>query len=111
MKESVTVKIFGKEYTIPFPNVGQYYRIESTKPEISSGMYNSMLLSNTLSAQNALDMIDVEATLIVLCPELIKDLKVENFSKLGIKDYREIKNVYFKEVAPFFKEINDLLRS
>ena len=74
-------------------------------------MYNTMLMSNSVAAQNALDMIDIEAAFTVLCPEFIKDLKVDNFSKLGIKDYKEIKDAFYKDIAPFFKEINDLLRS
>ena len=69
MKENVIVKILGKEYTVPFPNVGQYYRIESLKQTLTNGMYNTMLMSNSVAAQNALDMIDIEAAFTVLCPE------------------------------------------
>ena len=49
-------------------------------------------------------MIDVEATLSVLCPQLVADLKVKSFSELGLKDFKEISDIYMNEVFPFLKE-------
>lgn len=109
MKDSVLISIQGREYNIPFPNVGQYYRIEGLKQTLSNGNYNSMLATNSIAANNALDMIDIEAALVILSPELIKDLKVKNFSSLGIVDFKELKTEYIEKIVPFFKEINELL--
>lgn len=109
LKEEVTISIKGHEYNIAFPNVGQYYRIEAMKQSLSRGFYNSMVMSPANSAQHALDMIDIEATLAILCPDMIKDLKVKNFDELDVRDYKLIRDEYTTKVMPFFKEINDLL--
>lgn len=109
INEEVKIKVKGVEYPVAFPNVGQFYQIEAMKQNLARGFYNIMIQSPSVSAQNALDMIDVQACLVVLCPKLIEDLKVKNFAELGVKDYVEIRDAYLKTVVPFFKEINELL--
>lgn len=110
MEEKKIIKVKGQEYEIIFPNVGQYYRIETLKQSLSKGYYNALLRSEMYTASNALDMIDIEATLTVICPKLIEDLKVKNFSELGLKDFQEIRKIYRTEVMPFLKEVYDLLK-
>lgn len=109
-KTKITVKTATgiREYDVPFPNVGQYYSIECLKAKLSSGVYGQMLLSSSQAAVHALDMIDIEATLTVLCPQLIADLKV-GINALSLEDYADLRNAYSKSVVPFFKEINKLL--
>lgn len=109
MNESVTISLKGKTYEVKYPTVGQYYNIESLKQTLSLGIYNTMAKSCVTTAVNACDMIDVEATLCVLCPEFIKDLKVESFKDLGLKDYVEIKKVWSREILPFLKEVEKIL--
>lgn len=109
VKEEVKISVKGHEYSVPFPTVGQFYRIEALKQSLSRGYYNSMVMSPTGTAQQALDMIDIEATLTVLVPDLIKDLKVKNFDDLDVRDYKDIRDAYFESVAPFFKEVQDIL--
>lgn len=109
MIEQKTIKIQGKSYEIKYPTVGEYYTIESLKQTLSLGIYNTMAKSNVTTAIHACDMIDLEATLAILCPNLITDLKVESIKDLGLKDYVELKRVYVKEVFPFLKEIEKLL--
>lgn len=111
MVDSKIIKIRGIEYEIKFPNVGQYYNIETAKQSLGKGYYNVLLGNATKVAQDALDMIDIEATLTVLCPKLLTDMKVAKFSELGIVDYKEIKKIYVEEVHPFLKEVSDLLNS
>lgn len=111
VSDSKKVKIYGKEYEVSFPNVGQFYDIESTKQKLGRGYYNTLLGNPTKTAQDALDMIDIEASLTVLVPELIRDMKVKSFSELGLKDYLEIKQIYEHEVYPFLKEAENLLSS
>lgn len=107
--EDKIVKVFGKEYKVSFPNVGQYYDIEAMKQSLGKGFYNTMLGNVTVSAQAALDMIDAEATITILMPDLVKDLKVDRFKDLGIKDYMQIKQLYDQEIFPFLKEVNKIL--
>ena len=103
--KEITVK--GRKYEIQFPNVGQYYQIEVNKQRLGKGSYNSLIGNPTITAQRALDMIDVEATLSVLCPQL----KVKSFSELGLKDFKEISDIYMNEVFPFLKEAEKILSS
>lgn len=106
---SKTINVRGKEYELNFPTVGQYYAIESMKQKLGRGYYNTLLGNPTKTAQNALDMIDIEATISVLLPGLMQDMKVTSFSELGLVDYKEIRNIYNKEIFPFIKELTDLL--
>lgn len=110
IKDEVTIEIKGHSYPVKFPNVGQFYQIEAMKQNLSRGFYNSMVMSPSAMAQHALDMIDIEAAIAVLCPKLIEDMKVKNFSELDVRDYKLIRDEYFKTVVPFFKEITDLLK-
>lgn len=109
MNEELKITIKGREYKVSFPTVGQYYNIEALKQTLSMGFYNTLAKSQVKTAINACDMIDIEAYLTVLCPELLSDLKVQSFKDLGIQDYNEIKKVYMKEIIPFLTEIEDLL--
>lgn len=111
MRDSVIFSIRGKDYTVKFPNVGEFYRIESMKQVLGKGFYNSLTQSPTVSSSYALDMIDIEATLSVLCPDFVKDLKVKNFADLGIADFKEIRDVYIATIVPFMDEVMSLLRS
>lgn len=111
MIDSKKVKIYGKEYDISFPNVGQFYDIEATKQKLGRGYYNTLLGNPTKTAQDALDMIDIEAAISILVPDLVKDMKVRSFSELGLKDYLEIKKIYEQEIYPFLKEAEKILSS
>lgn len=111
MKTEVAFQLKGREYVISYPNVGEYYRIEAMKQALGRGFYNALLETKTVSAINALDMIDIQATFAILCPKLIEDLKVNNFEELGVKDFAEIRDIYTETVAPFLNEITkDLSR-
>lgn len=110
INDEVKISIKGREYPVNFPTVGQFYQIEATKQSLARGFYNTMVMSPSTAAQHALDMIDIEAALVVLCPDLIQDLKVKSFGELDVRDYKVIRDEYYKVVAPFFKEINDLLK-
>lgn len=109
VNRSVTFKVFGREYLIEYPTVGQYYKIEALKQSLTGGYYNTMVLSPSAATQQALDMVDIEATLTILVPQFIKDLKVKNFNELGILDYKAIHDEFIAVVAPYFKEIEGIL--
>lgn len=104
------IRVKGKEYKLSFPTVGQYYNIEATKQALGKGFYNALLGNKTKAAQDALDMIDIEATISILLPDLVSDLKVTRFKDLGLKDYVEIRKIYDEEIYPFLKEIHEILR-
>jgi hypothetical protein len=97
-------------YSIKIPNVGEFYDIEVNKQILGNGLYSSIVKTNTIGAQHAADMIDIEAHLSVLCPDLMKDLNSSSFKELGLMDYNEIKKVYIKDFIPWWKKIQDMLR-
>jgi hypothetical protein len=109
MNETLNFKVGENTYTINFPTVGEYYAIQASKQSLSVGYYNSLSESMVKSANNAADMIDIEATLTILCPSLLKDLKRESFKKLGLKDYLIVKKAYVEQFVPWSKEIEELL--
>ena len=109
MNETLNFKVGDNQYTINFPTVGEYYAIQASKQSLSIGYYNSLTESNVKSANNAADMIDIEATLTILKPDILKDLKCESFKKLGLKDYIMVKAAYVEQIVPWIKEIEELL--
>ena len=104
MKEKILFKVktstVQNEYEINLPTVGQYRDIE---------VYASLVTSATNSAMNALDIIDIEATLRVLCPKFMEDLKCE-IRDLGLKDFAVIKEAFNRDVKPLADEIEKLMK-
>ena len=105
MNDQLNFKVKGNEYTIKFPNVGNFRRIESLKQALSNGMYSSMVGTFTDAAQKAADMVDIESYLTVLCPEILKDLKCESFSDLGLVDFMELQTAYKEQFVPWWRKI------
>ena len=110
MDRQIVLLLKGNSYTVEFPNVGKFQQIETMKQVLSRGMYSSLLSMNTVSANEVLDMIDVESYISVLCPQIIKDLKCTSFSELGIEDYLELKKVYEEKFIPWWENIMLLLK-
>lgn len=109
MEERVSFDLKGNTYTIEMPNVGQMRDLAVQKEILSAGMYGSMVRTMLDSTNAALDAIDIEATLRVMCPDLLQDMKVE-FNKLGVKDFSEIRKVYAEKILPFLKEVEKLMQ-
>ena len=109
MNETLNFKVGENTYTIKFPTVGEYYAIQASKQSLSVGYYNSLSESMVKAANNAADMIDIEATLSVLCSDIMKDLKCDSFKKMGLKDYLMVKESYINQFVPWWREIEELL--
>jgi len=109
MKEQITITFKGKQYTSKPLRMGVFVALQKTKAFLSDGQYQNIWKTTTAAGDHALVMIDVEASMNVLFPELIKDLKPNAISELSIKDYNEIKKPYLKEVAPFINSFVELL--
>lgn len=103
MEENLVFNLKENTYNLKFPNVGEFRRIESLKQALSSGTYSSLVKTTTSAAQSAADIIDIEATLTVLCPELFeKDLTSKSFEELGMKDFEELRKAYFDQITPWW---------
>lgn len=105
MTDTLIFKVKGKEYPINFPTVGQYYDIEASKQVLGKGFYNAIIQSNMKTALHAADMIDIEATLTILAPQLMEDLKCKSFKDLGIKDYLELRDAYEQQFIPWWEDV------
>ena len=111
LKITFTTSKGDNEYVIKPPSVGQFYDIEVNKQVFGKGVYSAVIKTNTMSAQHAADMIDIEAHLRVLMPkEFFEDLKAETFTDLGLEDYNRLRETYLNDFLPWWKEIQDLLK-
>lgn len=110
------INVKGNKYIIEFPNVGKFQNIETMKQVLSKGMYGALINTGTVTASQALDMVDIEAHLSILIRgddngknKLLKDLKCDSFSELGLEDYLELKKIYDDTFLPWWNNILELL--
>ena len=75
-----------REYKIEFPTVGQYIDIETEKIELSSGKWSDLVISRTVSAYRAIQLVECIAILKILCPKLFEDMKVLNYKDIDAID-------------------------
>jgi hypothetical protein len=100
IERSVIVSLNEKEYKLNRPNNGQLLEIEVMKHRLSGGLYQDLVFTNLISSQNTINTIDMISNMSVLCPEIIKDLKI-NIAKIDIIDSLPILKVYMSEVHPW----------
>ena len=105
----ITFSLMGKSYQVAYPTVGKLTAIEATKQALTGGQYGNMLRTETLAAQAALDIVDIQATLSILAPDVIKDLEASSFSELGIQDFNTIRDAYRSQIVPWLKEVGGVL--
>lgn len=107
--QSLELKVKSNTYKIDDLRIGKFIDYERMKASLSGGMYGSMFRMGTLSGDEALTMIDIEAFFTVFCPQVLKDLKCESFKDLGLKDYKEIKTVYVEKIVPWYNQNVEVL--
>jgi hypothetical protein len=103
-------EVKGNSYTIKVPTPGDMIDIERMKMVLSSGYYNEMMRTSTISAQESLMVIDIQSCFSVLCPDLMKDLKCEDVRKMVAEDYQMLKAAYTKEFIPWWNAWLKLFR-
>lgn len=95
----------GKEsYELSIPTAGQLVRIETVKASTSGNTYGGIFSSGTVGGNYALDIIDMNAYLSVLCPDLIQSLKTKSLFDLDVFDLKQIKDAYDSQVVPWIIE-------
>lgn len=105
MQETLEFNIKGNSYTLKFPNVGDFRKIESLKQVLSNGMYSQLVGTMTKQSQHAADIVDIEAMFTVLAPEMIeKELESRSFGSLGMKDFQELHTAYMEQVIPWWND-------
>lgn len=110
ISRQIVVVVSGKNYTINFPSVGEFTRIESLKASMTNSQYGSMIFNQTIEAGIALDLVDMMATFSVLIPDLAKDLKPESFLKLDLLDAAELMKVYNQDFLPWYTSLMKLVK-
>lgn len=108
-QKTITVK--DRKYTIDYPNTGQMIDIERYKATISGDKYDAITNQTTNSSTYSKFLIDMVSTFNVLCPELIKDLKVKSILDLTAMDSNMLLKVYIKQILPWMMEWEAILVS
>lgn len=101
LQRTCTFKVKENDYSLQFPSMDLFLKIEATRMALTNGTYGQMLGSGLVTSSVAMDMADMVATLTHLCPELIKDLKVDSLLKLDIVDSVELLEAYQSQVEPW----------
>lgn len=98
-----------RKYTINYPNTGQLIDIERFKATITGDRYDAIVRQDTNSSAYAKFLVDMTAIFNVLCPDLIKDMKVKSILELEAKDSNLLLRLYIKEILPWFIEWDNIL--
>lgn len=111
MQDSLIFKVKGNQYNLKFPNVGGYKQIQINKQLLSNNTYKSLIQTvEHVGSQFAADMIDIEATLLVIAPEqFFKDLQSKSISEMGLVDFNELRTAYIEQIVPWWNNIEKAL--
>jgi len=94
---------FENDYPVKFPTAGDLMDIEIKKALLSGTVYSGIIAAGTQISEHVLDSIDMQATLEVLCPDLIKDLPtdIKSLRGLDIIDSNQLIIQYKKQMLPW----------
>lgn len=99
-----SIEFKGKAYELKQPTVGSLMDIEIMKGELTNDRYGSIVRHGTVISNWNLDNVDMFSNLIVLCPDLVKDIKVTNWRDLSLPDIQELKEEYNKTFSPWIEK-------
>ena len=103
------IKVCGRTYDLNYPNVGNFIDIKVLETKLSQG--SAMLLVNGTGEQlDDFFYITTYAHFQVLCPDLLKDLKVNSLLELSLDDFQELLNVYLNDIQPWISGIQKAVK-
>lgn len=102
LSKSIQLDLDGNKFTVAFPNAGQLIDIESNKILFSNSQYSSMVRSQLIYTNMALDIVEMAATFVVLIPSLIERLRVTSIFELDIPTVYKLIKVYKKDFLPWY---------
>lgn len=106
---SKNIVICGRSYKLDYPTVGRFIDIKVLETQLSKGL-SSQMVFGTKDQQAAFVYITTYAHLAVLCPQLMKDLKVDSLFDLSIEDFNKLVEVYVQEIQPWISEVKDQVK-
>lgn len=107
-QDQTFITVGDKSYTVNYPNVGEILQIESLKLLYSNNTYGALVKSGHTTANDLLNLVDAMSYFSVLAPEMIKDLKIEDFSKAGPKQQKMITKAFI-EYWTWYRAMNEEL--
>lgn len=122
MEKSIVIPIkvgqTEKKYTVQYPKVGQFIRIQVRQSQLStsfdgSSQYANLIRKNTLNSFDALGLIDMIAHFEVLIPDIIKENNLENLNSiedLDMMDAKPLLEAYNNILWPWLKKWEDVFR-
>ena len=109
MTSTKTIKVQGQTFTLKYPNVGQFIDIKVLEAKLSQGT-SGQLVSGTSAQLDAFLFITTYAYFSILCPELMKQLKVSSLLELSIKDFEELSKIYLEEIQPWIDGVKNEIK-
>lgn len=102
--KSVSMTIGNNEYTINYPNTGQWIDIDVLKSQFSGGNYEKLKYSYDPGFLRSALTIDAVATLNVLLPALKEDLTVKSLFALDRERMETVLNEFVSKVVPWLDQ-------
>ena len=104
MNREIVVTMGGRNYTVKYPNVGQFIDIASKENVLSRGTLKDMAFSDLSYQGDAYVYVKIIAFVEVMMPELVRDLKVNSLLELDPVDFQELTNMYFDKILKWLNE-------
>ncbi|SEW37424.1 hypothetical protein [Chitinophaga arvensicola] len=106
---SVSIKIGSNDYTLHYPNTGQWIDIDVLKSQFSNGNYEKLKYSYDPGFLRSAITIDAVALLNVLVPKLKEDLTVKSLFMLDREKMDLVLEEYLVKVVPWLEQWEKLL--
>lgn len=103
IKSKPVIDFKSNTYQLKDPNVGSLLDIEMMKAALTGNKYGSIVGHGTVISNWNLDNVDMFSHLMVLCPDLVKDIKADNWREMSIPDSMELMSEYKEKFVPWFE--------
>lgn len=98
------LSIGGNSYTLNKPTMGQILDIQTMKAQITRGSYGQIVRNMDELGIMSLDIVDMISIIHSLCPQVLDDMKVENWDQLDPFDMMDIYKGYVETVLPWYQQ-------
>jgi hypothetical protein len=107
----LTFKVEENEYTVDYPNTGQYIEMIRLRHALALNNYTVLVSGQTEADQRARYIIETIAFCMVCCTKLKEDLKVQSISELDMITSKKLLKVYMTAILPWLTEWETILSS